>query len=266
MILAYINVSRGLSKEGLWQALGALGFPKEEGLTVGEVLRQYGRCEAIYNSPLPMHRGYADDIVKALEGLPLETVTGAIPAMTVEGIQILKSIATHFGESPVRKIEKSGFGDGLQILIGEGFPTVQIETNIDDMNPEWFDYVMEMLLKMGVVDVALQPIQMKQNRPGTLLKVIAPWDLKDKAIEIILRETTSLGVRYFPLERKILTRELKTVETRFGPLPVKIAKEDHWKIEKWIPEYKACREIAKARNIPIAQVYEEVLRQRNRHD
>ncbi|OGQ04499.1 MAG: hypothetical protein A2W61_07495 [Deltaproteobacteria bacterium RIFCSPLOWO2_01_44_7] len=136
---------------------------------------------------------------------------------------------------------------------------IQIEANIDDMNPQIFDYVMERLFKAGCVDVALQPIQMKKNRPGVLLKVLCPKKKQDKAIEIILRETTTLGVRYFPVKRKILTRQLKIKRTRFGSVPIKIAFDKKLGIQKWIPEYEACRKIARRKKIPIRLVYEEAL-------
>ena len=135
-----------------------------------------------------------------------------------------------------------------------------LEANIDDMNPQWFDYVMERLFKIGAVDVFLENIQMKKNRRGLLLKVLAPAQLKEKAIEIILRETTTLGVRYYPVQRRILERKLKTITTRYGKVPVKIASDRKWNIEKCFPEYEALKKIARRKKIPMREVYEEVLR------
>lgn len=228
------------------------------------------RFKEIFASPLPFHRCYSDDVTESLKGIPLEKLQTPHRLVTITGASILKTVVKHFGESPLRRIEKSGMGLGdmdfarqpntLKLFIGEGFPTVVCEANIDDMNPQWFDFCMEKLLALGVVDVTLQPIQMKKNRPGVLLKAICPWELKEKTIETILKETTTLGVRYYPVERKILTRELKTVETRFGKLPVKFAKDGDAQIEKWIPEYEACRKIAQAQKIPLRKVYDEILR------
>lgn len=230
----------------------------------------YFQFEKIYASPLPFPRGFTEDVVVALQEIPLETSKVAARLVTITGVSILKSAGAHFGESPLHKIEKTGIGLGdmrlstqanvLKLHIGEGFPAVQLEANIDDMNPQWFDFVMDQLFAAGVVDVSLQPVQMKKNRPGVLLKILCPWDLKDKAIEIILKETTTLGVRYFPVERKILLREMKTVATRFGKLQVKFAKDPDAKIEKWIPEYEICRDIAALKKIPLRKVYEEILR------
>lgn len=135
-----------------------------------------------------------------------------------------------------------------------------LEANIDDMNPQWFDYVMERLFKIGAVDVYLENIQMKKNRRALLLKVLIPAKLKEKAIEIILRETTTLGVRYYPVRRCILERNMKIVSTRFGKIPVKFVQDRRWKIEKYVPEYEALKKIARQKKIPIREVYEEVLR------
>lgn len=135
-----------------------------------------------------------------------------------------------------------------------------LEANIDDMNPQWFDYVIERLFSSGASDVWLEHIQMKKNRPGCLLKVLAPLKIKEKAIQIILQETTTLGVRYYPVRRRILERRLKTVVTRLGKIPVKIAWDHKGKIKKWIPEFEACRKVAKKKKIPLPKVYEEILR------
>lgn len=232
--------------------------------------------QSVYASPLPMHRSYPEDVLEGLQNIPLEKSNIAKPLVSLLGLAILKATVRNFGESPLYKIERRGVGLGdinlpeqpntLSLYIGEGYPTVVLEANIDDMNPEWFDYCMARLFKIGVVDVTLQPIQMKKNRPGVTLKAVTPWDLKEKAIEIILRETTTLGVRYYPLERRILLREMQTVETRFGKVPVKIAKEETFNIEKRIPEYNACRKIAEEQNIPIREVYEEIYRIRRNQD
>lgn len=183
------------------------------------------------------------------------------------GIILLKTLSSHFGECPLHKIENIGMAASgpFRILVGQGFKTVQIEANIDDMNPQWFDYVMEKLFEIGVVDVSLQPVQMKKNRPAILLRVISPWDLKEKAMEIILKETTTLGVRYFPLERKLLTRTLQTVRTAFGNLPVKVARDETLQVKKFIPEYEALKKVAREQNIPIRKVYDEVLRACQNH-
>lgn len=137
---------------------------------------------------------------------------------------------------------------------------IQIEANIDDMNPQWFENVMEKLFAAGCVDVTLQPVQMKKNRPGICLKALCHAAKKERAFAVILSETTTLGLRYFQVRRKILSRKLKTVTTQIGGIPVKIAFDKKLRIEKWMPEYDACRKIARRKKIPLRLVYEEVLR------
>ncbi|MDO8494851.1 MAG: DUF111 family protein [Deltaproteobacteria bacterium] len=134
------------------------------------------------------------------------------------------------------------------------------EANVDDMNPQFFDYCMELLFKAGAVDVFLERIQMKKNRPGFLLKAIAPWNKREKIIAVILRETTTLGVRYHRIDRVVLTRKMKIVSTKAGKVPVKIATDQKLKIKKFIPEYEICRQIAKKKNLPLREVYESVIR------
>lgn len=135
-----------------------------------------------------------------------------------------------------------------------------LEANIDDMNPQWFDFCMERLFEAGALDVWLEPIHMKKNRRGILLKVLCPARHKEGAIRIILQETTTLGVRYYRVKRRILERKLKTAVTRLGKIPVKIAWDNKFKIKKQIPEYEACRRLAKAKKISLREVYEEVMK------
>lgn len=137
-----------------------------------------------------------------------------------------------------------------------------LEANLDDMNPQWFGFAMERLFKAGALDVWLENIQMKKNRPGVLLKVLCLPRCREMAIRIILEETTTLGVRYYRVNRRILERKLKTITTQLGKIPVKIAWDEKLKIKKHIPEYEACAKLAKGKKIPLWQVYEEVWKNR----
>lgn len=134
------------------------------------------------------------------------------------------------------------------------------EANVDDMNPQFFDYCMERLFQAGAADVFLERIQMKKNRPGLLLRVLAPIKLREKIIAIILQETTSLGVRYYPVKRKIMERKMKIARMKIGNIPVKIATDEKLKIKKLIPEYEACKKLARKKKLPLREVYEELLR------
>ena len=192
---------------------------------------------------------------------------------------------------PEMNIIKTGVGAGsknfktqpniMRIIIGENtgraqsLPTGQagnepgvnnssdsvivIDTNIDDMNPQIYEYVMEQLFKAGALDVFLTPIIMKKGRPGITLSVLCNEKEKDCLIDIILKETTSIGVRYYNTERKILKREIKKKKTKYGTLNVKISKQGR-KSSKISIEYEDCKKIAKKYNIPLVEVM-KVLRQ-----
>ncbi|MBI4653771.1 MAG: nickel pincer cofactor biosynthesis protein LarC [Nitrospirae bacterium] len=134
-----------------------------------------------------------------------------------------------------------------------------IETNIDDMNPQAYEHVMERLFEAGALDVFLTQIIMKKGRPGILLSVLCSRHKRDDLIKIILRETTSIGLRFYETERKILERELKAIETEFGKVNVKISKlgGDFIKVT---PEYEDCKKLAKRLNIPIIDVMKKLTR------
>ena len=134
-----------------------------------------------------------------------------------------------------------------------------METNIDDMNPEFYDYVLERLLAAGARDVFLSAIQMKKNRPGTLLRVIAKPSDREKLAKILFRETSTIGLRYYLVNRMILKRTSKKVKTRFGPVKVKIIEEPDG-TKRATPEYDDLRRIAAAKKMPLKVLYEEVLR------
>lgn len=233
---------------------------------------KYFGFKEIYSSPLPFTRGKvktkhgwlpvpAPATLHLIKGVPLEKAPVKGEIVTPTGAAIITAVAKNFGECPMQKVEKVGYGYGdkvfagipnaLRLLVGEGYPVVVIEANIDDMNPQIFDHVMERLFKAGAVDVNLQSVQMKKNRPGILLQCQAPWDKKDAAIDIILKETTSIGVRYYPVERKVLRRELKTVRTKHGPVRVKMLSDNEGKILKHLPEYDDLKNLSRKTGKPI---------------
>jgi uncharacterized protein (TIGR00299 family) protein len=134
---------------------------------------------------------------------------------------------------------------------------VLLETNIDDMNPQFYGHVMDRLFAAGALDVFLTPIQMKKNRPGTLLGVIAPRRAEAELAELILRETTTLGVRVQPIRRYEAERELRQVQTAYGTLAVKRKILDG-KVVASVPEYDDCVRLAEANGVALAQVYDAV--------
>ena len=129
-----------------------------------------------------------------------------------------------------------------------------LETNIDDLNPEFYDYVMGRLFAAGALDVFLSPLQMKKNRPATLLRILCQPDHTDLLMDILFSETSTLGVRQHTVTRHSLRRSIHTVETLYGSVRVKMA---YWKEKsrKAAPEYEDCCQLAEAKGVPLADVY-----------
>jgi uncharacterized protein (TIGR00299 family) protein len=238
----------------------------------------------VYVSRIPVGTGFvecdhgtlplpAPATLELLKGIPIHTSSMEKELVTPTGIAILKHVAKSFGVIPEMRIQRVGYGAGsremkipnlLRVWIGESEEkreydedeVILIETNIDDMNPEFFGYASEKLLERGALDVFMTPIFMKKNRPGTLLSVLISPDKLDEMLSIIFAETTSLGMRIHHLERKKLLRELLTVETTFGPVRVKVSKTGR-EITNIAPEYEDCKKIAEKNNVPLRKVYDE---------
>ncbi|MDP6625963.1 MAG: nickel pincer cofactor biosynthesis protein LarC, partial [Nitrospinota bacterium] len=193
---------------------------------------------------------------------------------TPTGAAIITTMAEEFGPMPEFKIERVGYGAGdtdlkeipnaLRIISGETSSEslseediFVLETNIDDMNPEFYDIVIEKLFQAGAVDVFLTPIIMKKNRPAIKLSVLTQKQNVKALANEVLKNTTSFGIRFYPVERVMLEREFKEIETGFGKVKVKIGKRDG-EIFHISPEYEQCKEISKKQGIPIKKVYEEI--------
>ncbi len=134
-------------------------------------------------------------------------------------------------------------------------PSVLIESNIDDMNPELYAAVAERLFASGARDVWWMPIQMKKNRPGVKLSVLAPKTAEGRIAEVLLRETTTLGMRVFDVRGHAAERRIETVETPFGLIPIKL-KVMEGEVVGAVPEFEPCRLAAEAHHVPTRQVYE----------
>ena len=134
---------------------------------------------------------------------------------------------------------------------------VLIETNIDDMNPQIYEYVMERLFQYGALDVFLTQIIMKKSRPGIKLSVLCGEDKKDGLMKIILEETTSIGVRFYEAQRKMLRRTIESIDTKFGKIRVKVSRYGD-RILKITPEYEDCKRIAKRLNVPLKEALKAV--------
>jgi uncharacterized protein (TIGR00299 family) protein len=211
------------------------------------------------------------------KGLPVYGGDIDAELVTPTGAAIITTLARGFGELPEMKIEKIGYGAGkrnlpipnlLRVLIGvqngeekeydKDIVTV-VETNIDDMNPEFYEYIMSRLFECGALDVYLTPTQMKQVRPATLLSVIVAAENLRPVLEVIFRETTTLGIRTYQARRYKLARQEITVETEYGEVRVKLGKLKG-EVVNLAPEYRDCRRLADERHIPIKQVYEAARR------
>jgi uncharacterized protein (TIGR00299 family) protein len=141
----------------------------------------------------------------------------------------------------------------------EGYATsdetiVVIETNIDDMNPQAYGFVMECAFALGALDVFMIPVQMKKDRPGVLLTVLCKAEAVDATIEMLLVETTTLGVRYYEAKRRVLERSIETVETQYGPVRIKVAR-DGARTLHFQPEYDDCARVALEAKAPFLEVH-----------
>jgi uncharacterized protein (DUF111 family) len=128
-----------------------------------------------------------------------------------------------------------------------------LETHIDDMNPELYEPLMAALFAAGALDVALAPVQMKKNRPGVRLTVIAPPPLKENLLETLFTESTTLGVRIMEVDRVAARRWQDTIDTPLGPLTVKVM--EYGGRRRLLPEYEACRRLAEQHGLPLLEVY-----------
>ena len=210
--------------------------------------------------------------LELLKGVPIYSTEVEAELTTPTGAALLKSLSAGFGALPDMIVEKVGYGAGekelsspnlLRLLIGEAktFPqedwVTVLETNIDDMNPQFYEYIISSLFRKGALDVFLTPTQMKKNRPGILLTVICSEDKEDELIKTIFLETTTLGIRISRKRRRKLKRKIKIFKTSVGEVKVKLGIWDE-RVVSISPEYDDCKKIAKEKNLPLKKVYELV--------
>ena len=142
---------------------------------------------------------------------------------------------------------------------------IKMEVNLDDISGEWLGYVMDMLFNAGANDVFYTPIYMKKNRPGVLLQLLCREEAIEEMKELLLRETTTLGIRYYPLTVHRMERVFTKVDTKWGPVTVKQGVRNG-EVFQSSPEYEECRKIAETHDIPLKRVYEEVWSQLKKGD
>jgi uncharacterized protein (TIGR00299 family) protein len=226
-------------------------------LTHGEVVTEHGVL------PLP-----ALATVELLIGSPTHFVHLGVELVTPTGAAILTALGTHCKNQPDMILHRVGCGAGqrelpdrpnlLRIFLGsrvvtaEGEEQIVLETNIDDMSPEIYEHLMERLFEAGSLDVWLTPILMKKSRPGTLVHVLCQQQDQDNIAKLVFKETTTLGVRLFPVRRMTLPRRLEKVQTPLGTISVKVGGAG----ESIAPEYEECKKIARDQGVPLKRVYE----------
>jgi uncharacterized protein (TIGR00299 family) protein len=216
--------------------------------------------------PLP-----APATLELLKGVAVTQVDVEGELVTPTSAAILTTLVEEFGPFPEMTIESIGYGAGktefpfpnlLRVLVGTTSAQVAesremvvlLETNLDDMNPEFYDHIMEALFAAGALDVYLQPIQAKKNRPGVLLSVLCHPQTAEQLSSIIFAETTTLGIRQQAMERICLSRETVTVQTPFGQVRIKVARLGE-KTINLSPEYEDCRRLALEKGKPLKEVY-----------
>ena len=219
---------------------------------------------------LPLPAPAALEILREA-GAPMTDGGLARELCTPTGAAIVAALAGSFGPMPDLTVRAVGYGAGdddfpdrpnvARALLGERAPATRpdeglhrVEANLDDMIPELSEHVTDALFEAGAVDVWWTPVTMKRSRPAVVLSALAPAAALEAVCDVILRETTSIGVRFDAVERRTLDRRVETVETPYGPVAVKVASRQGavWNVA---PEYASCRDLARSRGVPLKDVY-----------
>ena len=206
-----------------------------------------------------------------LKGVPTYARGNDGELTTPTGAALLATLAERFGPLPPLRVGKIGYGAGtkdlphvpnlLRVFIGEdgtrGDADVitVLEANLDDMNPEWFEYAQEQLFAQGALDVFYTPIFMKKNRPATKLTVLCETGKVDVVVDTLFQNTSTFGVRTYEVRRQKLERFSQTVDTPFGPIAVKVGQ---WRnqVVQISPEYESCRQAARQYSVPLKEIYQ----------
>ena len=204
-----------------------------------------------------------------LRGIPIYGGSIAGELCTPTGAALIKHFATEFGEMPVMTVSAIGYGMGkkefprancVRALLGESEDPadviVELRCNVDDMTGEAIGFALEQLLGSGALDAFTVPIGMKKSRPGVLITVLCREDRKDTMIRLLLKHTTTLGVREFPCQRYTLNRTVETVDTPYGPIRKKVSSGYGVRREKY--EYEDLSKIAREQGLSIVELLEKI--------
>lgn len=244
--------------------------------------------EKIYCSPLNTGSGTvkcahgtlpvpAPATAELIKGFPVYSTGVAGELLTPTGAAMLTTLATDFGPMPAMRIEKIGYGAGsadfkipnfLRMIVGEtqeendtdsDKSIILMETNIDDMNPQLYEHLMGRLFEQGALDVYLTPVQMKKNRPGTLLSIACPPDMKERLAAIVFEEATTIGLRWRVENRIVASRQIHQIDTDYGPIRVKVS-QFGGRVVTVSPEYDDCKRVANQKKVALKKVMEDVRR------
>lgn len=230
-----------------------------------------GRVTAAHGSlPVP-----APATAELLRGIPVYSSGIEAELTTPTGAAIVSTLVTSFGPLPPMKIDHIGYGAGgrdfpghpnlLRLFLGDRTPSpesqvsitgdevVVLETSIDDMSPEIYGYLVERALEAGALDISCTAVQMKKNRPGLDIRVLARPDQAEALADLMFAETTTLGLRISTAERRVLDREVVSVETEYGPIRVKVGRRNG-KVLNVAPEFEDCRLLAAERDVPLKEI------------
>src|SRR5215210_1230361 len=222
-------------------------------------------------------------VAELLKGTPVYSTDIVGELVTPTGAAIVATVCEEFGALPRMSIEATGYGAGgreyknfpnvLRVLVGESDKAgetpsgvsrqddeelLMVETNVDDVSPQVLGHLMERALELGALDCFFTHVQMKKNRPGVLVSILCRPTDGEAMHELLFAETPTLGVRSYAVKRRALEREAVTVETEFGTIAVKVAR-NAGRVVGATPEYEDCRAAARTHNVPLRVVQEEAL-------
>jgi uncharacterized protein (TIGR00299 family) protein len=203
-----------------------------------------------------------------LSGAPVYARGPAVELVTPTGAAVAATLATRFGVLPPMKVTALGYGAGdhdfpehanvLRVILGEptgadeALTVSVIEANIDDLNPQVLAYAADRLMEFGALDVSLQSIVMKKGRAGTLLRAVARPEQREAIVQLVFSETSTLGVRVYPAERRVQARTYTEVETPHGKVRIKVSSEG-----SYAPEYEDCRRLAAQSGVALKHIIAE---------
>ena len=239
--------------------------------------------EKIYCSPLNLGSGTiraahgvlpvpAPATAALVKGIPTYSDGPAAELTTPTGAAIVATLASEFGAMPAMRSSLIGYGAGdrnftgranlLRVIVGEQSQAGEatevfvIDANIDDMNPQIAGHVRERLLEAGALDVTMAPVYMKKDRPGFMISVLAKPADREKLGALLFAETTTLGIRMYLAQRRVLERTWRRVTTKYGDIQVKVASENG-AVRNFTPEYDDCRKIALGKGVPLKDVIQQ---------